>query len=202
MPDGVGSVRLLDPDAGTLESVAAPSLDREYVDSDGRAHHGRRHRGVPERDRTARGARPRDRRFPTRGHRAVPRPTGCAACGRSRSAAPTARSSSASSGSSCAPCAIRNPASWRCSNASATSPRSRSTATRGTKELGHLALHDTAHRPAQPGAGAGPTRARARAARQRRRRGVGRGAVRRPRPLQARERRPRPRDRRRAARSR
>jgi diguanylate cyclase (GGDEF)-like protein/PAS domain S-box-containing protein len=31
VPDGVGSVRLLDPERGTLESVAAPSLPSEYV---------------------------------------------------------------------------------------------------------------------------------------------------------------------------
>ena len=172
--------------------------DPEYVERGPAAHHRRGHRGVPQRDRAARDPRPGHGgsrqevtelclSYGLRGLWSLPirSPDGTEFLGLlgvlpPDGPRPEARASS------------------RSSNACATSPRSRSTATRRTKELGSPRPPRHAHRPAQPGAGPGPSRARARAARQRRRRVDGGGAVRRPRPVQAGERRPRARDGRRA----
>ena len=197
VPDGSGSIRLLDPERKTLEPVAAPSLPDEYV------REVSKHTTVEDiesflsatelhilRDIEHEGARPEINElclsYGLRGLWSLPirSPDGSEFLGLLGFFLRTVRDPQAGE------LAVLERA--RDLAALAIDRDARTQGARSPRAARHP------HRAAQPRAGPGPARARARTPRQHRRRRDGRGAVRRPRPVQAGERRPRARDRRRA----
>ena len=199
VPDGVGSIRLLDPARGVLESVAAPSLDPEYVTAMGELN------TVEDIEAFLSATELHVLRdLATEGSRADVTAL-CLSYGLPRFVVtpdPEPRRQSVPRTPRLLPA---HRAGFATGRAGGTRTRSRSRGGRdrprraGPSELGHLALHDTLTDLPNRALAQDRLGARSGAARKRGR-GDGRGAVRRPRPVQARERRARPRHRRRAAR--
>ncbi len=72
VPDGAGTIRLLDPDPGHARLGRRAEHGSGVHRGRRRTHHRRGHRGVPQRDRAPRDPRPRVRGLAARRHRALP----------------------------------------------------------------------------------------------------------------------------------